>query len=57
MSLSGEYHDLDDIVDQISLCTNQKTSDLRRQIVQLYSKYVDEWKVFEEYIEKTLQVM
>ena len=57
VSLSGEYHDLDDIVDQISLCTNQKTSDLRRQIVQLYSKYVDEWKVFEEYIEKTLQVM
>jgi len=25
------------------------------QIIQLYSKYVDEWNLFEKFIEKTLQ--
>ena len=57
VSLSREYHDLDDIVDQISLQTKQESSELRMQIIQLYSKYVDEWEIFEEYIEKTLQVV
>jgi hypothetical protein len=57
ISLSGEYHDLDDIVDQVSLQTKQEIPYLRSQIIQLYSKYVYEWKVFEEHIEKTLQVV
>lgn len=57
VSLSGEYHDLDDIVDHISLQTKQESSDIRRQIIRLYSKYVDEWKIFEEHIERTLQVV
>ena len=57
VSFSREYYELDDIVDQISLQTKQEIPYLRRQIIQLYSKYVDEWKVFEEYIEKTLQVV
>jgi 7-cyano-7-deazaguanine synthase in queuosine biosynthesis len=57
LSLSSEYYDLDDIVDQMSLQTQQPISILRRQIIQLYSSYVDEWKVFEEHIEKTLQVV
>jgi len=52
MSLSEEYHDLNDIADQISLQTGQEINYLRSQIIQLYSKYVDEWKLFEEYIEK-----
>ena len=55
VSLSKEYYDLDDIVDQISSKTNQEPSYLRMQIIQLYSKYVDEWNLFEKFIEKTLQ--
>ena len=55
MSLSEEYHEIDDIVDQISNQNKEKANFLRRQIIQLYSNYVDEWNVFEEYIEqKTL---
>jgi 7-cyano-7-deazaguanine synthase in queuosine biosynthesis len=51
-SLSGEYHELDNIVDQISIQTKQKAPQLRTQIIKLYSNYVDEWKLFEEDIEK-----
>jgi hypothetical protein len=54
MSLSEEYHDLDDIVDQISSRNGQEVDSLRRQIIKLYSKYVDEWELFEEYIEKSV---
>ncbi|MBN2119267.1 MAG: 7-cyano-7-deazaguanine synthase [Anaerolineales bacterium] len=52
LSLSKEYHDLDDIVDQISRQDGQEILDLRQQVIKLYSRYVDEWKLFEEYIEK-----
>jgi hypothetical protein len=55
VSLSREYHDLDDIVDQISSKSNQEPFYLRMQIIQLYSKYSDEWNLFEKHIEKTLQ--
>lgn len=54
LSLSSEYYDLDDIVDQVSKHNGQDINDLRRQIIQLYSKYVDEWKLFEEHIVKNV---
>jgi len=52
LNLSSEYHDLDDIVDQISKHGGQNINSLKQQVIQLYSKYVDEWKLFEEYIEQ-----
>jgi hypothetical protein len=54
LSLSSEYHDLDDIVDQVSAHNRQDTYILKQQIVQLYSKYVSEWELFEEYIVKNV---
>lgn len=51
--LSLEYHDLDKIVDCLSRNDIEESTLLKKQIIQLYSKYVDEWKVFEEY-EKTI---
>ncbi len=57
VSLSGEYHDLDDIADQISTQNGQEVNYLRRQIIQLYSNYADEWKLFENYVEGTVPVM
>lgn len=51
--LSSEYHELDDIADHISLQSGTEISFLRKQILQLYSKYTDEWKGFEEFIEKS----
>ncbi len=57
VSLSSEYYDLDDIADQMSLQTQQSISTLRSQIIQLYSSCVNEWEVFEEHIENTLQVV
>lgn len=57
VSMSKEYNDLDDIVDQISMQSKQERLYLRRQIIQLYSRYVDEWNLFEKHIEETLQVM
>ena len=53
LSLSGEYYDLDNIVGSISREDTKKTVYLKEQILQLYSKYKDEWKLFEEYIERT----
>jgi len=50
--LPEEYHDLIDIADQISLQTGQEINYLRMQLIQLYSKYVDEWRLFEKYIEE-----
>jgi hypothetical protein len=52
LSLSSEYHDLDDVTDQVSRHSGQSKDDLRRLIIRLYSKYVDEWRLFEEYIVK-----
>lgn len=52
VGLSGQYHDLDDIVDRLSISDPQKALYLREQILRLYSKYVDEWKIFEKYIDK-----
>jgi 7-cyano-7-deazaguanine synthase in queuosine biosynthesis len=56
VSLSRDYHELDDIVDQISLQTIQEAAQLRMQIIKLYSNYVDEWRLFEENIERMQQV-
>lgn len=50
--LTSEYYDLDDIVDQISKYYSQDRNDLKQQIIRLYSNYVDEWRLFEEYIAK-----
>lgn len=57
VNLSREYHDLDNIADQISQYNQQDVNCLRAQIVQLYSNYVDEWEFFEEYINKMSQVV
>jgi len=52
VSLPEEYHDLIDIADQISGQNGQEIDYVRIQLIQLYSKYVDEWRLFEKYIEK-----
>ncbi|NOH01693.1 MAG: hypothetical protein HND47_06910 [Chloroflexi bacterium] len=52
VSLSEEYHDLNDIADQISFQTEEEINNSRRQLIQLYTEYADEWKLFEEHIEK-----
>jgi hypothetical protein len=55
VSLSRDYHELDEIVDQISLQTKQEAAQLRIRIIKLYSNYVDEWQLFEENIERMQQ--
>ncbi len=53
-SLSGEYYVLNDVMDKISLQNGQEINGLRSQIIQMYSRYVDEWKLFEESIKKNI---
>ncbi len=54
LSLSREYHDLDDIADQVSLQTGQDIDQLRRQLINLYSRYTNEWETFEGQLEEDI---
>ncbi len=56
IKLSKEYHELDDIVDQVSSGEEQAVTELRNQIISLYSNHIDEWELFERKIKLVPQM-
>jgi len=51
-AFSKEYYALDDIVDQISSSRGQNLDLMRKQIIQMYQRYISEWRLFENFIKK-----
>lgn len=49
---SKEYYELNDIVEHISNSNGRDLDLLRKKIIMMYQKYVNEWRLFERIIKK-----